>query len=406
MLVTEFPSVSETFILDQITGLVARGHEVDIFAEREGERSPVHPDVEKYGLLNVTSYERTPRNRLRRVLNIPRLLRPRDRRSFDASLRALNVFEYGARAASLRLLYAAALFAGRKPYDIIHCHFGPNGVKGALLRDIGATRGRLVTSFHGYDLSAYTKERGAKVYQTLFSKGDLFLPVSERWGARLVEMNCPRAKIRTHRTGVDLSEFAFREPRPPADGRISVVTVARLVEKKGLEYGVRAVARLIKEGRRVEYDIVGDGALREHLQSVIDEAGAGGAIRLAGWKSRREVRGMLQRAHVFLAPSVTSAEGDEEGIPVALMEAMATGLPVVCTAHSGIPELVQDGVTGLLAPEGDALALAERLGFLIDHGHSWRDLARRARAAVEERHDIARLNDELVEVYRRLIRED
>ncbi|MDT7541863.1 MAG: colanic acid/amylovoran biosynthesis glycosyltransferase [Acidobacteriota bacterium] len=406
ILVTDFPSVSETFILNQITGLLDRGHEVAIFAEREGERSPVHPDVERYDLLSITSYERMPHKRLRRLLNSPKLLLTRDHRSFIVRLRALNFFKHGAQAASLKLLHAASQFADSKPYDIIHCHFGSNGVKGALLRDAGALRGKLVTSFHGYDLSAYTKERGAKVYQTLFRKGDLFLPVSERWKARLVEMNCPRDKIKTHRSGIDLDAFAFREPHAPADGRVALITVARLVEKKGLEYAVRAVAQLIKEGRLIEYDIIGDGALREYLQSVIDEAGMGGAIRLVGWKSRADVREMLRRSHIFLGPSVTGHDGDEEGIPVSLMEAMATGLPVVCTAHSGIPELVQDSVSGFLVPERDALSLAERLSFLIDREDSWRELARRARSVVEERHDIGKLNDELVEIYRRLIYSD
>ena len=245
MLVTEFPSVSETFILDQITGLIDRGHEVDIFAEREGERSTIHPDVGEYDLLSVTSYEETPYSRLRRLLSSSKLLTTRDRRAFAASLRVLNVFGYGARAASLRLLYAASQFAGKNPYDIIHCHFGPNGVRGALLRDVGALSGKLVTSFHGYDMSSYTKARGTKVYRELFRKGDLFLPVSERWGARLAGMGCPRDKIRTHRAGIDLEEFAFREPRASPDGRARLITVARLVEKKGLEYGIRAAARLI-----------------------------------------------------------------------------------------------------------------------------------------------------------------
>lgn len=402
MLVTEFPSVSETFILDQITGLIDRGHEVDIFAERGGEPSPLHADVEKYDLLNVTSYEATPRNLVRRLLSSSQLLAPRDRRAFAASLRALNVFEHGARAASLRLLHAASRFAGKKPYDIIHCHFGPNGVKGALLRDIGATGGKLVTSFHGYDLSAYTKERGAKVYRTLFREGDLFLPVSERYKARLVEMGCPRGRVETHRMGVNLDEFAFGERRAPADGRVAVVTVARLVEKKGLEYGVRAVARLIREGYQIDYVIVGDGALRESLQSVIDEMDVGGAIRLAGWKSRGEVREALRGSHVFLAPSVTGGGGDEEGIPVSLMEAMATGLPVVATSHGGIPELVRDGVSGFLVPERDADALAEKLKRLLDSPQLWTELAGRARARVEECHDNRKLNDELVETYTRL----
>jgi colanic acid/amylovoran biosynthesis glycosyltransferase len=404
VLVSDFPSVSETFVLSEIAGLLRRGHEVDIYAERRGEPSLVHADVEPYDLLSRTSYEEMPHSRALRLWQSPRLLLgARDGESFAARLRALNVLKYGARAASLRLLYAASQFSHARAYDIIHCHFGANGLKGALARDVGALQGKLVTTFHGYDLSAYTTEHGAGVYRTLFRKGDLFLPVSERFRARLVEMSCPPEKIVVHRTGVNLDEFAFREPRAPADGRIRLMSVARLVEKKGLEYAVRAVARLIKEGREIEYTIIGDGALREKLRWLIEETGAGAFVRLVGWKSRAEVRAMLCAAHVFVAPSVTGADGDEEGVPVSLMEAMAVGLPVVATSHGGIPELVRDGETGFLVPESDTGALAEKLKHVIDSPRPWAETARRARAFVEERHDSAKLNDELVRIYERLL---
>jgi colanic acid/amylovoran biosynthesis glycosyltransferase len=129
-------------------------------------------------------------------------------------------------------------------------------------------------------------------------------------------------------------------------------------------------------------------------------------VKLLGWKRQEEVVALLSGADILLAPSVTGADGDQEGIPVVLMEALAQGVPVLSTYHSGIPELVQDGQSGFLVPERDVAALADKLGYLVQHPECWPELGRAGRRYVETYYDINKLNDQLVDLYRRLLTTD
>jgi colanic acid/amylovoran biosynthesis glycosyltransferase len=178
-----------------------------------------------------------------------------------------------------------------------------------------------------------------------------------------------------------------------------VLTAARLVEKKGIAYAIRAVAEAVRAGRRLNYSIAGDGRMRAELERLIHEFGMERHVRLLGWKSRAEVLSLMRDAHILLAPSVTATDGDEEGIPNVVKEAMAVGLPVISTFHAGIPELVDDGGSGLLVPERDVTGLAERLGYLCDHPERWPEMGRVGRRRIERDFDITRLNDRLERLY-------
>jgi colanic acid/amylovoran biosynthesis glycosyltransferase len=187
---------------------------------------------------------------------------------------------------------------------------------------------------------------------------------------------------------------------------VRVLTVARFTEKKGVEYGIRAVAKLLHKYQRLEYKIAGDGPLRDGLQSLIAELKVGDRIRLLGWKSLDEIAELLQRSDILLAPSVTAEKGDQEGIPGVIMEAFAQGLPVVSTRHAGIPEVVHDGESGFLVPERDVDALAKRIEDLIERPELRFSLGRNGRNFVEEHYDIEKLNDRLVEIYQDILNGD
>lgn len=402
-LVTSFPNLSQTFISNQITGLIDRGYEIDVYARWLGEMSKVHPDVRTYRLCERTHFYRVPDNYLFRLFKGLKLIGANLWRAPGILLRSLNFYKYGLHAASLQLLYGAIACLNQEPYDVIHCHFGPNGLMGAKLRDIGALDGKLVTTFYGYDLSRYQYRSKRHYYRFLFREGDLFLAISETMRHRLVELDCDEKKILEHQLGVDLDRFSPSSQQWSNNGPVRIATIARLVPKKGIEYGIRAIAQLLTDGYNVTYTIVGDGPLRYGMQQLIQELEVSNAVKLIGWQEQQAIIGILNSSDILLAPSVTGADGDEEGTPVVLMEALALELPVVSTRHSGIPEVVADSISGCLVPERDVEAMAKALAYLIEHPEVRSKMGRAGRATIEATYSVDRLNGRLVEIYRRLL---
>lgn len=399
-----FPILSETFILSQITGLIDRGHNVDIYAMKPGNRKKVHTDVDRYRLMERTVYlNNIPENYFLRVLKAICLIVSNDGWLQPTVLvRALNVLKYGRLAASLGLLYAAMQLVKQNQHDIIHCQFGNLGLNGLLLKQIGAVTGKLVTSFRGFDATKYIQNTPG-IYNDLFREADLFLPVSQSIKQHLIQEGCATEKIMVLHSGIDCTKFQYTARLCSNDKTTNLLSIARLIEKKGVAYAIQAVARALRSGRHVTYAVVGDGALRLTLERLIQDLGVEAQVKLLGWKTHDEVIRLLQNAHLLIAPSVTAADGDQEGIPNVLKEAMAMGLPVLSTLHGGIPELVEDGVSGFLVPERDVDALTNRLTHLIDHPDLWREMGRHGRKCVQEHYDINKLNDRLVEIYQRLL---
>jgi colanic acid/amylovoran biosynthesis glycosyltransferase len=405
VLVGAFPTVSETFIVNQVTGLLDRGHDVRIIAEKVGKPEVIHSEIITYGLMDRVRYsaalpEAYPR---RFVAALPLFGRFVLHKPVDGA-RFITSTTLGRLEAPLDLLSDSAAFRELDSFDVLLCHFGPMGARAVRLRQAGIVRGRVATFFHGFDVSALVRRAGSGTYGQLFGSGDLFLPISDHWRQRLIALGCPAARTAVHRMGIDCSLFDFAI-RDRAEGEpLRLVTVARLVEKKGVEYAIRAVARLVEKGVDVVYSVVGDGPLRGALEKLVTELGLSGRVKILGALSHADVVALLASSHIMVAPSVTASNGDMEGIPVAIMEAMASGLPVVSTQHSGIPELISDGVTGYLVPERDTDALAEKLHHVAEHAAEWPLVARAARAFVEEHHDIAALNDQLARRLETLLR--
>ncbi len=403
-LLSIFPKLTETFILNQITGLLDRGHEIDIYAVKKGDFSKIHPAIRSYKLFKKVSFSsdlEIPRNKLIRVMKSLGLILKGFSKNPRATISALNFFKYGKKACSLELLYEIFPFLGKKPYDIIHCHFGPIGERGVLLREIGVLKGKIITAFHGSDMSFHIKKHGRDAYNFLLKKGDLFMPISERWKQKLIEMGCDERKIVVHRMGINTSSFSF-SPRI-SNKNIKLLTVGRFVEKKGIEYGIRAVASVLKKHPNIEYNIAGDGPLRSKMEHLIEELHVENNIKLLGWQTQPDIARLILKSSIMIVPSVTSCEGDQEGIPVVLMEALATGLPVIASSHSAIPELLQDGKSGFLVPERDVDSLAERINYLLEHPETWPEMGRAGRMFVEKNYNIEKLNDRLEEIYFELI---
>ncbi|EGK3592290.1 MULTISPECIES: colanic acid biosynthesis glycosyltransferase WcaL [Enterobacteriaceae] len=398
----KFPLSSETFVLNQITAFIDMGFEVEIVALQKGDTQNTHAAWTKYNLAARTRWlQDEPTGKVAKLRHrASQTLRGIHRKN---TWQALNLKRYGAESRNLILSAICGQVATPFRADVLIAHFGPAGVTAAKLRELGVIRGKIATIFHGIDISSrevlnhYTPE-----YQQLFRRGDLMLPISDLWAGRLQKMGCPREKIAVSRMGVDMTRFSPRPVKTPATP-LEIISVARLTEKKGLHVAIEACRQLKEQGMAFRYRILGIGPWERRLRTLIEQYQLEDVVEMPGFKPSHEVKAMLDDADVFLLPSVTGADGDMEGIPVALMEAMAVGIPVVSTLHSGIPELVEADKSGWLVPENDARALAQRLAaFSQLDTNELAPVIKRAREKVEHDFNQQVINRELASLLQAL----
>lgn len=311
------------------------------------------------------------------------------------------MLRHGRTALNLTLLHDAlpALKSPRR-YDVIHCHFGPNGRLALAWRQFGALRGPIITTFHGYDVNRLPRTEGPQLYRRLFSEGELFTVGSEFVKKRIITLGAPEDRIVKLPMGVDLSLFRFAERSKRQDGELRLLTVARLVEVKGIEYALRAVASLKDKYPHLRYRIIGDGPLRLDLEALARRLGLNNQVEFLGALPQEMVVEQYRQAQLFLLPSVVTESGEEENQSVALAEAQASGLPVIATSIGGNPESIREAESGLLVSPRDPGALARAIGQLAERSQAWGQMGRVGRAHIEGHFELEKLNDRLVDLYR------
>lgn len=404
-LIPVFPEIHNTFILDQITGLIDRGLEVDLYPVAVGSYDKAHEEVRSYRLRERVRHIEVPEDRVLRLTRfVSELAKPRS--WTRAVLGELNPSR-GTRAMSLVPAYTALSFAANEPYDVVHVAFGNLSPLAERILTNDRARTGLVVSFRGADTTSYLR-KVPDAYDRVFARGALALPVSVDLQKRLLAAGSAPERTIIHRDGVDLKRFAFEERRREPGEPTRMLFVGRFVEKKGVADALRAFATVAhgagEERSGAQFTLVGSGPLEEELRRLAAELGVADRLRFTGPLDSKAVVKEMAAAHLFIAPSVTAATGDMEGVPSVIKEAMASGLPVLSTRHGGIPELVEDEVSGYLVEEHDVAALTERLSRLIDQPESWPVLGRAGRAKVEAEYDVDRLNDRLVEHYESVLK--
>lgn len=387
VVVSAFPALSETFILNRITGLIERGHSVEIFASSSRDRdTAIHSDVLRYNLLDHTHYESEIESSL-----LKEIVRKIDAVYF--LLRKANISSiFRCRPGKVQIRQLTRFKkAGR--FDVIQAFFGTNGNLAVLARDLKIIDGPVAVSFHGFDLSQKIKE-DPKIYQSLFEKADLFLPVCEYYKKRLIRLGCPTPKIKVHPSAIDIKQFRPASKKRSVS-RLNIISIGRLVEKKGFKYGIEAVANFIREnpGQQIKYAIIGDGPLRGKLQNLIRNLDMANQIKIYGSHNQNKILPEIQKSDILICPSVISTDGDEDTVPNVLKEAMACELPVIASRHGGIPELVQDQVNGFLIEEKDVTALKNKIEVLADSAELRKKLGEEGRRYVKKNYDIDFHND-------------
>ena len=299
------------------------------------------------------------------------------------------------------------LMESQRP-SLIHAHFGIEGVYALPL----AVRLKipLVTTFHGFDATLSTHAmlgspawfRYPLLRRKLAREGDLFLCASLFIRERLLATGFPESRTHTHYIGVDCQAI---RPREDFEERPVILHVARLVEVKGTRCLLRAFATLAQRYDGVQLVIIGDGPLRRPLEALAVSAGIRDRVEFLGALPHADVLAWMRKAAMLVLPGIRTATGREEGLGMVLLEAAATGLPVIGSRVGGIPECILEGRTGFLVPERDEAALAERMGELLDDTVKRRQMGTEGRALVERRFDIHRQTEALENLYDSLLGE-
>lgn len=268
--------------------------------------------------------------------------------------------------------------------DLMHIYFGHTGVH--LLPFIEQWHKPCVVSFHGADVAhkPEIKDYPGKL-RRLFNAVPLVFARSQSLAARLMQLGCPPEKLRINRTGIPLSEFPFAHREPPQDGKWKVVQACRLIPKKGVATSLRAFAIFKKDYPSAEFFIAGKGPLQSELEMLAGGLGIARDVHFLGFLSQSKLRGLYGSSHLFLHPSEISPNQDQEGVPNSVLEAMATGLPVVATRHGGIPEAVDHGRTGFLVSEEDHVALANAMQLIGSSPTLLKQMGALAHVTVRER---------------------
>jgi colanic acid/amylovoran biosynthesis glycosyltransferase len=244
--------------------------------------------------------------------------------------------------------------------ELLHIYFGHIAVR--LLPLIEQWRKPSLVSFHGADvLVDMNKPAHRRATEEMLARVKRVLVRSESLRKAVVELGCAPEKIEIQRTGVPLEDFAFRERNMPANGAWRLLQACRLIEKKGLATSLRSFATFHQVFPRSALIIAGEGPQLEELQVLARELGIASAVSFPGFVSQHELRNLFYSSQMFLHPSQTARDGNQEGVPNSMLEAMATGLPVFATRHGGISEAVDDGASGILVAEGDDEALADAM---------------------------------------------
>jgi len=286
--------------------------------------------------------------------------------------------------------------------DIVHAQFGTMGFY--VMEAARELHIPLVTAFHGIDAYAMlTSRRWRQAFREVFEASSKIAVVSEHMKNALLAAGAPAAKLSVVRVGVSLRQFPCTAPLERFDGKkIEVVSIGRFVEKKdplGLIRAFHKCLSLIKTSREVRLLMAGDGPLLPAAKYLARRLGLARQVDFLGALDHDNLPAFIGGGHIYAQHSVTAADGDREGIPVSLMEAAASGLPIVATAHSGIPELVSDGRSGFLVQERDYEGMARRMAALIDSPESWPSLGAAGREIVSENFDIEKQTAKMIKLF-------
>jgi glycosyltransferase involved in cell wall biosynthesis/peptidoglycan/xylan/chitin deacetylase (PgdA/CDA1 family) len=390
--VSRFPTTTETFVLRELNAVESdSGVDADLYALFPTPRGLVQPAAQRW-------LGRVQRPRVLRCLL--RLAGWAVRRPFRLSSSIALVFgDYWRRPLTLLNALVTLPIAAEHAWtvralgtDHVHAHFATYPALAAWFCE-RLTGVPYSFTVHAHDLYMHQLGLARRCADAAF-----VVTISEYNRALLEELAPAGVPVHVVHCGVELDGYHFRA-RAPSSGPVRALCVAALREKKGHRQLFEALASGRTGLERITLDVVGNGRLREELEAYATCLGLRARVRFHGSLTEPEVARKLGEADLFVLPSIVERSGDAEGIPVALMEAMAAGVPVVTSRTTGVPELVREGETGLLADPGDVPDLADKLVRVLDDPAAARERALSARRLVEQEFELRSSAERLVELF-------
>lgn len=404
-IVNHFPSVSETFILNQITDMVERGHDVKVFAFRQGDLRKVHRSFDEFLMLNKTTVFRYPGGRLTKLKwqiavllrNLKLIIKRRREQSIGAILRERSVL--------IRL--EEFLHAGN--FDIVHAHFGHRGTLVAeVCERMGKYQFGFITSFHGYDLNPRLLDSYKDSYRLLLKKADVITVNSVYLGSLLARVNGKLGNVIVLPEGLRTSHYR-RQPRVKEDNNLTLLFCGRLVEFKGPDLAVRILSILINDRRikNIKLRMIGEGPLRTSVETLIHQLGVSTNVALLGSLTQEEVIREMSDADIFFLPGIyEKATGRAEAQGLVVQEAQAMELPVIVSDSGGTKYGLLDNKTGFVVPEKDLVTFADKIELLVKDESLRRIMGREGREYVVRTFDTRKLGDELLQLYEKALKKD
>ncbi|WP_234573103.1 glycosyltransferase [Rhodohalobacter sp. 614A] len=324
------------------------------------------------------------------------------KRAFTDNIRVFEVpqkglaswINFAAFHSNMTLPFYNQVLRQEKP-DLVHAHFGYDAVK--LIKATQKSGIPLLTSFYGTDVSRLPSEFGWKRrYRKLAANAAHFIAASEFMKNQLIKLGFPEEKISIVRFGVDLNGANFNESLPSTP---KVMMVGRMVEKKGFEYGIQAISNLREKGIKPIVNIYGYGPGMKGLKDLTKKSGLLEQVHFHGYQPVERILEAHHQHSLLLAPSITAKDGDMEGLPNTILEAMAQGTPVVTTRHAAIPEVIEDKKTGFLVNERDADGLADIMEKIFRNEFDLNQIRHKARKTIEEAYSIQQMVRNVEAIY-------
>ncbi len=406
-IVPSFPETSETFIVNQITDLIDRGHKVSIFAFTKNEDAILHQRLRDYDLMSRTIYyEESFISRKSRYWPFLKFLfKNYTNIDYINFFKNFNWFKYRNRAFNLRFFYFYYwILKQNVKYDIFHAHFGDMGKFVAIMKQRGFfSRSGLVTTFHGYDLAPDLLETFKTKYQPLFREADL-LTVNSPYSKVLLKTITHSEKVKILPVALDTETFK-RHKIIKKNTVFTILFVGRLIEIKAPEKTLKILNDLISRGHeQIRLVIIGDGEKRNDLETMIRALDLQDCVKLKGALPQEKIITAMEAADVFLLPGIYDKTGRAETQGLVIQEAQAMELPVIVSDVGGMKYGLVEGETGFIVKEHDLKAFADKIEFLIKNETIRKEMGKKGRKLVVKNYDSRVLGKRLEKYYLEIVK--